>query len=339
MDREQVRFAADAASMPWTRKRLSLDKVASYAADMQFLRGDTQLGPFAARLVRATLKEFFRQTFEELKWVNGLIPLDSSAPRGALSVDWFDRGQVEPDGNGIVSDDGDDIGFSDITLDVENNRAATVGAGFQYTIQEMEMAQLQGMFSIVQEKAIAAREHMDRSIDRLIRDGTSSLYPSVYRFPGITVFPAITGSWLTATSEEIKADFDRAVSLMRTGTNGVEMPDTALFPLPIWERIRTLQNSVDDRTKVLRVLMDTHPFIRRWDWDIGASGKADVGSTTPNSVLIYRNRPDKLRALWPGQLDIRPPQEKNLAFRVLMRRRYAGLAIPRRKSILRLDGV
>lgn len=301
-------------------------------------KADAQQAIFAQHLVLATLKEVFRHEFEELKFVNnGLIPWDTSAPAGALSVGWYDLTHNSGPGDGIVADDAEDIPAADLSGDFHANRAVTVAKSFKYSLQDVETAAMQGMFGLVQEKSLATREEHDRDLNNLVRNGSNDgSIPGLYQFPGIQVEPAITGSWASATADQIAADFNAAVTSVMTNTKGRGAPDTALFSISAWRRISTLQNSAASDIKVLQRLKEDNPFIKRWDWEDGLVGAGDGGQ---DSVLIYKNSPKTLRAIMPMRMVPLPPQEKGLVVKVIMRSRYAGIAVPRPREIVRLDGV
>lgn len=306
--------------------------------NFDLFKADTQQAVFAQHLVTATLKEVFRHEFEELKFVNGgLVPWDTSVPGGALSVGWYDLSRAAGPGDGIVADDAEDIPAVDLAADFHANRAVTVAKAFKYSLQDVETAAMQGLFSLVAEKSTATREEHDRDLNNLVRSGSSDgSMPGLYNFPGIQIEPAITGAWASATADQISADFNAAVTAVMTNTVGRGAPDTALFPIAAWRRISTLQNSTSTDRNVLDRLKADNPFIKRWDWEEGLVGSGD-GSV--DSVLIYKNQPGTVRAILPMRMVPLPPQERGLTVKVIMRTRYAGLAVPRPREIVRLDGV
>ena len=302
-------------------------------------RGDTQQAIFAQHLVLATLKEVFRHEFAALKFVNnGLIPWDTSVPAGALSVGWYDLDRTTGPGDGIVADDAEDIPAVDLAADFHTNRAVTVAKAFKYSLQDVETAAMQGLFSLVNEKSTATREEHDRDLNNLVRNGSNDgSIPGLYQFPGIQIEPAITGTWATATADQITADFNTAVTSVMSNTEGRGEPDTALFSIAAWRRINTqLGNAAGGNDSILKRLQLANPFITRWDWENGLVGVGDGGT---DSVLIYKNQPSTLRAVLPMRMVPLAPQERGLSVKVILRSRYAGIVVPRPREIVRLDGV
>jgi hypothetical protein len=317
------------------------DMAKAEIARMSLFRADAQTGVFAQHLVMTTLAEVFRHENEKLKFVNdGLISWDTSVPAGALQVGWQELLHTDGPDDGIVADDAEDIGAIELQGEFHVNRAVTLAKSFKYSVQDVETAQVQGSWSMVAEKSEACRDGHDRDVNNLVRNGSADgSIPGLYRYPGILVEPAITGNWAAATAAQIEADFNAAVTGQRLATAGVEEADTALFPIVAWQRIKTLRSSTATDITVLEFLKRNNPEITRWEFENGLVGKADTGSVTGDSCLIYRNSPSVVRGVMPLRLVPMPPQERGLVVKVIMRSRYAGLIVPKPRAIVRLDGI
>lgn len=317
-----------------------LDGYAKEVPQFALFRGDAQAGLYAQHLVIQTLAEVFRHEFEEFKFVNdGLIPWDFSSNDGALSIGWYDLTRTQGLGDGIVSDDAEDVPSVEIAGSLNVNKVVTVAKAFKYSRQDVRTAAMQGLFGLVAEKSMACREAHDQDLNQLIRNGSNDgSIPGLYRHPGIAVVPATTGNWATASAANIEADFAAAISQMMTNNKGLHQPNTALFPIAIWHRVRTLRSSTATDISVLQYLQDKFPEITRWDFEDGLLGQADTGSTTANSVFLYRNDPSVLRAIMPMRLSPLPPQEKGMCVKVIMESRYAGIVVPKPMALCRIDG-
>ncbi len=308
---------------------------------MDMFRGDAQSAIFAQHLVLATIPEVFRHEFEETKFVSGgLIPWDTSVPSGALQVGWNELSHTQGPDDGIIADDAEDVPAVELKGGFHTNRAVTVAKAFKYSLQDVETAQMQGTWSLITEKSTAVREEHDRDINNLVRNGNNDgSIPGFYRHPGITVSPATTGDWPTATPDEIVDDFNELVTAQMEATLGRGTPDTALFSINSWRRINTLQRSTASDITVLDFLKASNPFINRWDWENGLATAADAGSATTRACIVYRNSPSVIRGVLPLRLVPLPPQERGLTIKVIMRSRYAGIIVPKPKEIARLDGI
>lgn len=300
-------------------------------------RGDTQTGVFAQQLVRATFRELFRFEYPETKWVNGgLIQLNTNTNEGAAEYSF-----VEMDHSGraeIVADDATDIPLAEISGRNNLRTIKTLAVAVRYSRQDIRAARMQGLFDIAAEKAMSAREAHDRTMDDLIRTGdeAAGLFGMV-NHPGIIVENAITGNWATATGEQIVADIREAINTITNASDGVEVPNTVLFPVEQWTLISTKVHlpNASDRT-ILSFLREAFPQIQRWDWE---QGLKSVSATGGPSVFVYRNDPMRVRAVVPMMMQALPPQQTGLGFTLNFESRYGGVMAPRPRSILRLDGI
>ncbi len=319
---------ADAA-----RLRMVVDSV------RQMHHADIETGVFASQLVTVTLAELFRHEFPETKWINnGLIPITTNVDEGALE---FSYTEIEHGGRAdIVAPNATDLPAADIEGRNNLRRIHTVATYITYATQDIRTARLQGMFDIASEKAVSAREANDRTLNELIRTGREDAgLRGITNAPGITVQNAVTGDWqnTATTGAEIVADFRFAANEAMNDTDGVEVPNTALFSVPDWTVISTRVHlpAASDRT-ILSFLMEAFPMITRWDFEFGLN-VADQAGTGP-AVLIYRNDPQRVRAVFPMMMRALPPQQVGLAFKLSFETRFGGVIVPKPRSIVRLDG-
>lgn len=298
--------------------------------------GDANNAVFARHLVQETLKELFRQEYAKTKWASGeLMPINTSVNEGVREYSYMELGQAgEAD---IVADNATDIPSSTITGDLTVHKVHTVACTFEYSTQDVRSAKLQGMFDITQEKAAAAREAHDQKINTLIRVGSPSAgLEGFTNHTGIIVQPAVVGTWLSATAAQIVSDFSTAASFIVTNSLDVEAPTAAVFPVDIFTRISTLQNSTASDITVLDFLKKAWPEIVIWTSD---SGMATAGAGGTRAVMIYDRNPRKSRAVMPMVLRPMAPEQHGLTFKVVLESRFGGVMTPRPLATLRLDGV
>lgn len=317
-------------------KAAELRQVADAIQYLPMYRADVETGIFAKQLVTATLSELFRHEFPETKWMNGgLITLSTNINEGAKEFSYVEM--IHGGRAAIVADNATDLPAAEVTGRNNLRKIHTVADYITYSTQDIRTARLQGLFDIATEKAVAAREAMDRTLDDLIRTGNEPAgFRGVTNAPGITVQNAITGTWTTATAVQIVDDFRAAATEAMDDTDGVEMPNTALFGVENWNTISTTQNSIASDVTVLQFLQSSYPMITRWDWEFGLKEADQAG--TGNAVLIYRNEPSRVRAVFPMMMRALPPTQEGLAFKLAFETRFGGVIVPRPRSIVRLDG-
>lgn len=310
-----------------------------YIADaaQQMGRLDENNSVFARHLLTATLQELFRFEYRRTKWASGeLLSITTNMSDGAREVSWQQLGDVGT--AGIVADNATDIPTADIQGTLNINKAHTIATSFCYSTQDIRSARLQGLFDIATEKARGAREAHDRELDRLIRNGDASKgIEGMVDVSGSHHITATTGDWATtATPAQILADFLVAYQAIYDGSEGVEDPDTVVMASSVWPRVSTLQNSVASDVTVLDFLKKSYPRISMFTDDPALNTAGDDGGP---AVMIYSRDRSRVRAMMP--LTLRPlPQEQNgLIFRTVFESRYAGLAVPRPRSIAKITGV
>lgn len=317
-------------------KQTIFKSVCDSVARLEMFRGDAETGLYAADLVRMTIRELFRHEFTETKWTSGgLVTIATDIAEG-LSEYGFN--EIAHSGRAArIGPNASDVPQADVQGQRTLRPVHDYGVHIQYTRKDLRRSRLQGMFDIAQEKAAAAREAHDLTMNDLIRSGelTSSLY-GMTNHPGIQVANAVTGTWSSATAAQIVADFVAAVSGMTNSTDNLEMPNTALFSVANYTRISTLQNSNASDATVLDYLKKAFPFITTWDWEAGLSTSDAAGGPC---CLIYRKDRSRQRVVMPMVLRPYPPEARGYAFKIYFESEFGGVMMPRPKAVLRLDGV
>ena len=224
----------------------------------------------------------------------------------------------------------------------------SIGGSYGYNIQEIRAAQMVGR-PLDARRAIALRHGYDQYINKLgwLGDG-SEIYGGMYGFlfqPNTTKGDAITGSWLTATADQIIADFQKAYNGVVVTTKGMEMPNTCLLPLAEHTRIATTPRSTISDTTVLEFLKKAFPGIT-FDWinELAAvtstTGKKPDGTTgSTNCMVLYNNIPDKLTYEIPQPFEQFAPQERLLEYVVPAHGRVAGVLCYYPLSIYVMQGL
>lgn len=307
-------------------------------AAAQMGRLDDTNSVFARHLLTATLQELFRFEYRKTKWASGeLMSIATNMADGAREVSWQEMGMVGE--AGIVADNATDIPESDVQGSLNINRVHTIATSIRYSTQDIRSARMQGSFDIAVEKARAAREAHDRHLDALIRNGDASKgLEGITDLSGSHHLTATTGSWASSgtTAAQILADFLLAFQAIYDGSEGVEDPDTAVFPSSVWPRLNTLQNSAASDATVLDFMKKAYPRITLWTDDPALNTAGDNGG---GAVMLYSRDRTRIRALMPMVLRPLPQEQHGLVFKTVFESRFGGLAVPRPRSVAKLSGV
>jgi len=314
-----------------------LKKIVDSVNHIPAFRADDNAAYYARHLVTATLQELFKYEYRDTPWASGeLVSISTNVDAGAREVSWLTKGNTGS--ADIVADNANDIPTADIEGELNINKAYTIATAIQYSTQDIRQSRMQGLFDIASDKAVAAREAHDRKLDELIRLGdVPRAITGIVNASGSFHVTAATGTWATvATAAQILADFNSGYAAVYTGTTGVERPNTVVFPSTVWPRISTLQNSTASDASVLDYLKKAYPEITLWRPDAGLDTAGDAGGAC---VMIYNRDRARIRGIMPMALKPTPLEQKGLVFKMVFESRYAGLAIPRPRSICKLSGV
>lgn len=324
--------------------RRALEYRAMAAERMPYLyRKASQQAIFFEDLVRDTIAQIFEAKYPPTRWASGeLISLDRGGSPGAESFSWMsmDRSGHEPI-SALNSEDGKDIKSVEIIGNRQIQNIHDFSRSFRWTVHELEKAEFQGLFSLVERKAMATRRQLDRDLESFIAVGVPGLgWPSVYRIPGQQTLTLPDGSdpWNdpAKTTVDMYNDFVHFIHQATViATEGVEQPDTVIFGRRVWELVLrmvtgTEQASAADNRVLIERLRDTFPQITLWTWDRHLDG---------DSIFIYNRQPLNLSAWLPLSMQMRPPQEDALAFKVIIRNRFGGVWTEYPRSTAIVDGL
>lgn len=320
------------------KKAARLDRLAESVRHLPMFHMDADLGILARNLVHETLAEILEFETQETRWSSGeLIPIDSRISEGATEYGYT---ELEKVGEAkIVADNATDIPEATIQGAYNTHQIKTVACKFSYSTQELRSAQMMGTaLNVVEEKSAAAREGHDIALNRFIRDGVPLLgLAGATNAPGTIYQTAATSGLATsATSAEIVAVVTTAINTINNESDGLERADTVVFPIDVFNRIKTLKNSDSSDITVLQYLRNAFPEIMNWVADVGMND-ADIGGGP--AILAYRKDARRIRAVMPMMLVALPPQEHGLTFEVILESRFGGVMVPRPRSVLLLGGI
>jgi len=238
---------------------------------------------------------------------------------------------------GLIGPQADDVPAAEISGARTIRPIHAYGIYLTYSRKDLRRAAVQGMFDVASEKAAAAREGHDETLDDLIRSGDQSigLYGMI-NHPGIQIENAATSNWQSATAVQIVAAFTAAVTAMMNSTDGVVVPNSVLFDVATYTRITTLQNSTASDITVMDYLKKSFPMITSWDWEPGLkTGAADGGPC----CLVYRKDRSRQRVILPMSLRAYPPEQRGFNFRIYLESEFGGVMMPKPRDVKRIDGV
>lgn len=210
-----------------------------------------------------------------------------------------------------------------------------IADSYGYSIDDIEAAAMANVPLDTME-AMAAKRAIDQLENRIAYFGdtdtnlpgwfTNANIPTaaVAADGDVTIDPGQT-KWISKTPQQIIRDFGAAITAMRDLTNGVELPDTALFPIAQLAYIATTPVSDAAPTvMILDVLKKAHPYITVWD-DLIELKTAGSGSSA--MFVIYNRNPINLRMPIPWDFEQFPAQEKGLEYEIPCSEKVGGTIV------------
>jgi len=311
-----------------------------------FINLDSNETAFFSRELTAIKARTYDYLYPEYKAMS-ILPVSTEAGPGAESILYqqFDRvGMMK-----IISNYADDLPMSNVKGTETLIPVKSIGGAFEYSLQEVRNAVKAGR-PLNARKAKAVRDNYEAYVNKLawLGDG-SSTYGGMYGLcfvPNKGVSDPTTGTWTTATADQILVDFAKVYGEQQTATKGVEIPDTCLLPPAVYTRLATTARSSTSDITILEFLKKAYPSITRWEWVNELYQVTSVAGLKPggtagatNCMVLFRRSPDKLTLELPQPLEMFPAQERNLAYVVPAHARVAGVVAYYPLSIYILQGI
>jgi hypothetical protein len=159
----------------------------------------------------------------------------------------------------------------------------------------------------------------------------------------ITISNAPTGTWSTATPDQIIADVNFAINNVRVLTKNVEKPNRCLMGIDAFTQIST-QRLTDTNVTILSFLRENHPGVK-----FGALNELDdvspkpstptVAGSSTNIILVYTADETKLALEVVRDYTTEPPERRNLEYVVNTHGKTAGVSVYYPLSVHIVEGI
>lgn len=303
---------------------------------LKLVQGLTNLDAGESLFFQQELEQLLAQTFDveypRLK-ARQFIPVNNAIDDGAEVVSYlqFDKTGMAK----LVSDYADDLPDADAFGQKFTAPIESIGNSFSYSIMEVRNAAM-ARRSLTMMKAESARFANEQKVDLIASFGDAATgLQGFVNNAAVPILAAPTGTWATATADQILDDMNAAVNQIITTTNDVEAPNTMILPIAQFTRIQSLRIP-DTQATVLEFFLRTNPYIRNVDswYRLGGAG----GGATDRAI-IYDRDSTKLDLRIPTEFEVLPVQEVNLSFKVPCHSRIGGVVFYKPLSCLYMDGI
>ena len=155
----------------------------------------------------------------------------------------------------------------------------------------------------------------------------------------VTLVTPDTGTWSTATAEQILADMFKQDAALVTASKEVFVPDTRLVDIATYNlhANKRVTTTGDTHTTVLEAYLRTSPWITEViSWNKLAT--ANAAGNGPRTI-VYKRDPEVLTLEIPQEFEQFQPQAKNMVFQVACHARIGGVIIYYPIGINYMDGI
>lgn len=269
----------------------------------------------------------------------GLIPVDTSANPWVKAVDYYsmeDVGEAQ-----WLADRANDIAVVGGQMTKSSTAVHMAGIGYDYGLEEVNQARMLGM-NLTGDKAVAARSIYERKVDNIAFTGDAAKgFEGLYSYTGVDVTSAPTGSWATATEDQILADINALLTGVFTATSEVAMADTLLLPSTKYQFIASKRLG-DTGGTILEFVQRANSYTAETGQPLtirSLRGLDTAGAGATPRMVAYRRSPEVLKMHIPMPHNFLPVQVVGLTFKVPGIFRLGGLDIRLPKEVRYSDGL
>lgn len=231
----------------------------------------------------------------------------------------------------IVDDMAGDVPRSDVSGEEQSQTIKTIAGAYGWTLDELKYAARTGT-PLDAMKAMSARHSVDTKMDRILALGdTASGLSGILNLSNTTTFTPGTKTgggltWALATADEIAADIfgicTKVIEVMKQA--GGPMFQRFRICIPVAQYALAAQKRMGDGSDstVLNFCKANSPYIE----SINAWHRCDgAGGGGTDRMLAFPPSEEVVGALVPLEFQTQPPQQENLAYKVIARAKTGGV--------------
>jgi len=269
-----------------------------------------------------------------------LIPVSSEVSNAAGIVTW--RSYTMVGVAKVIHDYANDFPNADAYGVEQSIRPKSLGAGYQYSIQEIRESQYMGK-GLDTRKAIAARRAIEQKMDSIAWNGDSETgLNGLINYPGISEYTVPndgTGAsklWTTKTPDKIVRDVAGHFNFMVEATNGIEVPNTWILPQAKYNYLITTRMGDGSDKTIMTFLKENILQGVTVEW-VTELKNAGLGGAIDRSIFYVRD-PMHLTLEVPQQFETFPQPLDNMVYKFACHARIAGVIVYYPASVCFADG-
>lgn len=232
---------------------------------------------------------------------------------------------------------GNDIPLADITRDKHEHSFAMRGIGYEWNLEEINLARMLGQ-NLPADKAAGARRIAESFLYNLAMTGdTSKGWTGLLNDAAVTAADvAADGAssskyWTAKTPAQIVRDINEVLVGIHVDTNEVEMADTLILPTEQMLYLASTQMSAGSDTTLLAFIRANNAYTATTGQELMIRGSRSLATAGTGGVargVAYWRNPEAVRFHMPMPFRFLPPwQKSSMAWEVAGIMRTGGVEI------------
>lgn len=249
----------------------------------------------------------------------------------------------------FMSGKGFDMPYADVTQDQHSHGYELAGIGFEWTLEEMERAAMEGR-SLSTEKADAAKKIAEAKLYNIAMTGDAEkgwtgLVNSqlVAAADAAATGTASATEWSTKTPDNILADINAGITGVYTATEETEAANTVLVPTARYQYLASTPRSGNSDTSILSYLLANNAYTAETGQPLlirGVRALNTAGQGGSARMAVYRRAPDVVRFHLPmPHKFLAPFQKSSMTWEVAGIMRTGGTEFRLPKAVSYIDGI
>lgn len=294
---------------------------------------------FLRRQLEFIEPEVYKVLYRDIVYQN-MIPVSTGAGpfANAITYQSMDRRMKAR----FLAIGSDDMPLADISRDRTTMPVEHAGLGFRYALQELREAQFMNI-ALDQERANSVRRGVEEFAQNVafLGDADHNL-PGFLNNAGISAASAPTGTWSTATADQIIADINFGISEVWEESETVHLPDTIGIPPAQFAILSTELVGTEHNRSLLDVLNTSNVYYTHTKQPLTIfplSELEGIGAGSTDRMVVYEKNPRNLEFFFPMPLQFIAPQPVGLNVLVPGEFRVSGTAVRYPGSARFVDGI
>jgi hypothetical protein len=211
-----------------------------------------------------------------------------------------------------------------------------IGNGYQYSILDLRKAAKAGV-ALTDRLAMAARRGIELGIDDAVAVGIPEAKTyGLTNHPNVSLQTLLTGTWGSATGEQILADLNHIVTEVLDDTLEIFSIDTLCMSTACYRLLATklLSTANSSNITVLEAFKAQNPGITVMSWTKLATANA---AGTNGRIIAYKRDSEVLEFEMGQEFEIFPAEQRALTLTHVCRARVGGVVIHHPMAVRYVD--